>query len=67
MSILLVMDLLLEELAEDCFVDHGKLVEGWLANARGVVGVVQEHDNEAAQIGGPGVEVSLIDLCTCTR
>ena len=54
----------LEELAEDCFVDHGKLVEGWLANARTMVAVARERENDIAQIGGPGVQVSLF-LATC--
>ena len=61
-----IHELPLEELAEDCFVDHGKLVQGWLAKARGMVRVVQEHDNDVAQIGGPGVQVSVF-LLTRTR
>jgi len=56
-----------EQLAEDAFVDHPKLVSGWLADARRVVAAAQTESNANVQLGGVGVEVELDEICFRAR
>ena len=56
-----------EELAADTFVDHGSLVRGWLKSAREVVSSEQARWNKEVQIGGPGVEVEIDEICFRAR
>ena len=56
-----------DSLAQDAFVDHNRLVSGWLSKARRVVATVQKHENETIQIGGPGVEVEIDEVCFRAR
>ena len=54
-------------LAEDTFLDHGKLVSGWLRKVRGVVSEVQELRNSTWQLGGAGVDVEIDEVCFRAR
>ena len=56
-----------EQLADDAFVDHPKLVSGWLADARRVVAAAQTESNANVQLGGVGVEVELDEICFRAR
>ena len=51
------------KLAQEVFVDANKLLTGWLAKARAVIERVQTHASETVQLGGPGVEVEMDELC----
>ena len=51
-----------DELAEAGHVDHGALVEGWLAEARRVVAEQQEWIDAHTSLGGPGVDCELDEI-----
>ena len=51
------------QLAQEVFVDADCLLTGWLAKARAVVERVQSHAAQTVQLGGPGVEVEMDELC----
>jgi len=56
-----------EELALDAWLDHKRLVEGWVQNARDTVSEYQLFQNCTEQLGGPGVEVEIDEVCFRAR
>ena len=55
-----------DDLAEFCLVDNGQL-EQHIASIRDIVCEVQEEDNLATQLGGPGVDVEADEVCFRAR
>ena len=56
----------LDDLAEICFVDHGKLVTN-IGKLRSSIAAYQEEENLNRQLGGVGVDVEVDEVCLRAR